>query len=86
MRLLELEAGTWFRAPHWSLNAVGELVAEPRVEHGLALIHVHCRQPKGPRASSWRSRLATSAEMERTDWQVCERPSWVVVGEVGGSG
>jgi hypothetical protein len=77
MRLLELEVGSWFRSPRWSENAVGELVEEPRVEHGLALIHVHCRQPIPERPSSRRSRLASSAEMEREDWVACERPQWV---------
>jgi len=83
MRLIELEVGSWFRSPRWSENAVGEMVEEPRVEHGLARIHVHCRQPLPNRPSSMRARLASVREMESDEWVTCERPPWVSC--VGGS-
>lgn len=77
MRIITFETGTWFRSPRWSENAVCELVAEPRAEHGLAAIHVHCKQPVPGRPSSMRARLASVKEMESDEWELCERPLWV---------
>jgi len=87
MRLTDFEVGCWFRSPRWSENAVGELVGRPRADHGLAAIHVHCRNPVegGRRASSLRARLATVSEMARTDWELCQRPEWVTAPAAAGA-
>jgi len=84
MRIIGFERGAWFRSPRWSENAVCELVEEPREEHGLAMIHVHCKQPQPNRPSSMRSRMASVREMESDEWEPCERPTWVT--DTGGSG
>jgi hypothetical protein len=86
MRLIELEVGTWFRSPSWTLNAVAQLVEEPRAEHGLACIQVHRRLDADLPAehTATRARLATVKEMDFAEWYACERPSWI--SEVGGSG
>lgn len=83
MRIIEMEIGTFFRSPRWSENAVAQLVEEPKAEHGLAMIHVHCRNPAHGRHSNMRSRMCNVREMETDEWVVLQcAPVWVTAGRV----
>jgi hypothetical protein len=86
MRLIECEAGSWVRSPGWTENAVAEVVAEVDMQ-GLVRILVHTNPP-GQRPSARRSRFATVEEMERENWESCDRPGWAPVpcGSGGGFG